>query len=345
MLGTVRGVSSEPARDVVAQAQQMSDELLFPRSIETDLRGTVSRELLDALAGAGLYGLFADPADGGLGLERDAGEAVIEALASGCLTTTFVWVQHLSTAALVSRNEGAVHDEWARPLASGERRSGIAFSHLRHHGPPALTATPVPGGHRLDGVAPLVTGWGLVDVVHVATMLGQDVVWLLVDATEAVTLQARRLRLAAVDASATVALTFAGHVVPAERVTLVQPLEEWLDQDARGLRTNGSLALGVARRCLRLLGPSALDDVLDATRARLAAAGRDELPEARAAASFVALDAAAALVAAGGGRTMLRESHAQRLAREAVFLLVQGQTPAIRAAQLRRVTSRGLTGT
>ncbi len=33
---------------------------------------------------------------------------------------------------------------------------------------------------------------------------------------------------------------------------------------------------------------------------------------------------------------MLVEEHAQRLAREAMFLLVFGQTPSIRAAQLRR---------
>ena len=46
---------------------------------------------------------------------------------------------------------------------------------------------------------------------------------------------------------------------------------------------------------------------------------------------------AAALMARGGGRAIRRDEHAQRLAREALFLLVQGQTPAIRAAQLGRL--------
>jgi hypothetical protein len=44
--------------------------------------------------------------------------------------------------------------------------------------------------------------------------------------------------------------------------------------------------------------------------------------------------ATAARVAAGAGRAMLLDQAAQRLARVALFLLVQGQTPAVRAAQL-----------
>jgi alkylation response protein AidB-like acyl-CoA dehydrogenase len=59
---------------------------------------------------------------------------------------------------------------------------------------------------------------------------------------------------------------------------------------------------------------------------------------ARAAASALAVRAASARVAAGGGRSMVTDHHAQRLAREALFLLVQGQTTAIRAAQVAALT-------
>jgi hypothetical protein len=107
-----------------------------------------------------------------------------------------------------------------------------------------------------------------------------------------------------------------------------------LEKDAAGLRTNGFLSVGVARRCLTLLGRTALDDELEDVRARLVAASVEALPSARARASLFAVDAAMALVAAGGGRSMVRQAHAQRLGREAMFLLVQGQTPAIRAAQM-----------
>jgi alkylation response protein AidB-like acyl-CoA dehydrogenase len=54
----------------------------------------------------------------------------------------------------------------------------------------------------------------------------------------------------------------------------------------------------------------------------------------RARASEFALRAATTLVVSGGGRSISLEHHAQRLAREALFLLVFGQTATIKAAQL-----------
>jgi alkylation response protein AidB-like acyl-CoA dehydrogenase len=339
-------VLAAPESGVLRRAHELADTVLFPASLRTDRAPIVSTALLDALADAGLYGLFASPSVGGLGLEREQGELVIEALAGGCLTTTFVWIQHLSTAALVSSLPGALHDEWARPLATGERKVGIAFSHLRRPDPPVLTAEPVDGGFLVDGSAPLVTGWGLVDAVHVAARTGPDITWLLVDAEEPPppTLTVRRLELAAVNASATVALRFDRHFVPEGRLSVVQPLAEWLERDAAGLRTNGSLSLGVGSRCVSLLGDEAarhsLVRRLDEARSALAGASVGELPAARATACLAALDCAAALVAAGGGRAMLRSEHAQRLAREAMFLLVQGQTPSIRRGQLDMLAAR-----
>jgi alkylation response protein AidB-like acyl-CoA dehydrogenase len=328
-------------------ARELADNLLFPRSLETDIAPLVPRELLDTLAEHGLYGLFTPPELGGLGLIREEGQAVIEALASGCLTTTFVWIQHLSTAA-VAAAEGPVRNEWARPFATGERRAGIAFSHLRHSSGPTVRATPVRGGFSVDGAAPLVTGWGLIDVVHLAALHGDDIIWLLMDAFEAPSLAVQPLRLAAVNASATVALRVSRHFVPESRVTMVQPLAEWLEKDAAGLRTNGSLAIGVGSRAVSLLEASGVEDRLvtrfrdrlEATRQELDGAAVPELPEARARASLFAVDVTSSLVASGGGRGMMLESHAQLLARWAMFLLVQGQTPPIRAAQLGLLAER-----
>jgi alkylation response protein AidB-like acyl-CoA dehydrogenase len=80
--------------DVVRVAQQIADEVLYPAALSTDAGDVVPRELLDALAGAGLYGLVAPPDAGGLGAGFPEVCAVHEALASGCLTTAFVWAQH-----------------------------------------------------------------------------------------------------------------------------------------------------------------------------------------------------------------------------------------------------------
>jgi alkylation response protein AidB-like acyl-CoA dehydrogenase len=61
------------------------------------------------------------------------------------------------------------------------------------------------------------------------------------------------------------------------------------------------------------------------------------MPEERARASELALRAATTLVVSGGGRSIAMDHQAQRLAREAIFLLVFGQTAAIKAAQLHRL--------
>ena len=141
-------------------------------------------------------------------------------------------------------------------------------------------------------------------------------------------------RLAAVNASATVTLTFNDHLVSADRVITIQPFDEWQARDRASLRLNGSLPLGVAGRCATLLGSGPLQNEVVARRDALDRASGEEMPAQRALASELALRAAATLVVAGGGRSIATDQHAQRLAREALFLLVFGQTSAIKAAQL-----------
>jgi hypothetical protein len=148
-----------------------------------------------------------------------------------------------------------------------------------------------------------------------------DIVWALVDVTAGPTLQAERLRLAAVNASATVTLSFDQHAVPAARVISIQPFDEWREQDRASLRLNGSLALGVARRCALLLESEALTAELDECRRSLDRASSEAMPEQRARASELALRAATELVVLGGGRAIALDHQAQRLAREALFLI------------------------
>ncbi len=193
--------------------------------------------------------------------------------------------------------------------------------------------------------APWVTGWGRIDALHVAARgPGGDIVWLLVDARERTGLEAERRRLVAVrqqlvavDASATVRLDFAGLEVPEERVIAVQEAVDLAAMMLARLRINGSLALGVVRRCCRLIGPSSLDDSLETCRRALDDAGIDDIAEARASASELALRAGAALMVREGSDSVLLDRHAQRLAREALFLLVFGTRPPIRAALLERL--------
>jgi len=328
------GGSDAPMSDemLVERAEALADDVLFPAALNVDAGGEVPVEQLNEIAAAGLYGLTSTEPTHGHAAAPETVYRVLEALASGCLTTGFVFAQHLGASAAAAASELPVHDELAAPLAAGHKRGGVAFAHILRPGPPMTTAVPTgtDGGYTMSGTAPWVTGWGHIDVFHAAARDGDDIVWALLDADESDSLQATRLDLAAVNSSATVVLEYRDHQVPAERITRIENFEAWRDNYRLGLRGNGSLALGVARRCCTLLDLDAYTTQLDQVRADLDTASTDDMPAARAAASAFAVQAAAALAAASGGSAVTRQHHAQRLVREATFLLVQGQTPQIR---------------
>src|SRR2546430_2295076 len=327
------------AAAILDQAREIADDVLFPAALGVDTADRVPASHLDLLAAEGFYGLAGPPELGGLGIADIATAGrLVEILANGCLTTTFVWLQHHG--AVLAAAGSALRDEFLEPLCRGRIRAGIALAGIRPGRTP-LRARAVDGGYVLDGDAPWVTGWGMVNVVHTAALADADtVVWCLLDAVEGPSLAVEPLRMSAVNASRTVHVRFTGHHVPAARVTGSMPYEEWLERDAAGLRLNGSLSLGVAKRCCRLIGPSRLDDEVIACRTALDAGTPQTMPEARAAASELAMRAASALAVATGSRAVLAGQHAQRLIREAAFLLVFGSRPPIHEALLRRLERR-----
>ena len=329
----------------VATARRLADELLFPAAADVEAAGEVPRSHLDALAAEGLYGI-AGPPDVGLALEPRAAGAVVEALASGCLSTAFIWIQHHgSVRALVGSDDAPVRARWLRRLCRGDVRAGVAIAGIRP-GIEPLRSTAVDGGWRLDGSVPWVTGWGRVDVVHTATVdASGDVRWLLVDAADAPTLRTTRQRLVAVDASSTVDVVLDGHVVPDDRVTRVTTYEEWSTADAAGLRPNGSLALGVVSRALRLAEEAGVDvsaerAEADDLRRQLYDVDDADVPSVRAGASELAWRSTGLLVTAHGARSVLAGQTANRLAREALFLQVFGSRAPIKAELLRRLARR-----
>jgi alkylation response protein AidB-like acyl-CoA dehydrogenase len=327
------------AAAVHEQATQIAAQVLFPAAMDVDASDRVPASHLDLLAAEGFYALAGPPEESGAGIDAAAACRVIEILAGGCLATTFVWLQHHSSVRAVSAAGGPLRAEWLGPLCRGIRRSGVALGGTQP-GPPLLRARPVAGGYLLDGSSPWVTGWGMVDTLYTAARDEQDnIVTALLAAEPGHTLSADPLRMVAVNASGTVSARFDGHFVPAGRVTAVLPHREWLARDAMNLRINGSLALGVAGRCCALIGPSPLDGELARRRADLDTAAPEQMPPARAAASELAIRAAAALVAVQGSRAILAGQHAQRLAREALFLLVFASRPAIKAHLAGRLTA------
>jgi alkylation response protein AidB-like acyl-CoA dehydrogenase len=329
-----------PVSSILERARAIADDVLLLSALATDASDLVPVASLDVLAREGFYGLDGPADAGGLDLDEAARQAVIETLASGCLSTTFVWIQHHSgLRAVAGSATPGLRETWLAPMCRGDVRGGIARAG-EIPGPPRLRADRTPHGLLLNGEAPWVTGWGRIDVLLVAAREGETVVRALMDATEAPTIEVERLRLVGADASGTFTLRFHDHLIPAERIVEEEPLAAVTARDPMTLRTNGSLALGVASRCCALMGETPLDTELVRVRQALDMGTPLTLPVARAHAAELALRAAAALIVHDGGRAILADHHGQRLAREALFLLVFGSRSSIRDALLGELTQR-----
>ena len=332
---------------VVEQVSEVAEGVLFPAAQETDRGERVPEGHLRDLAAAGAFGVNATCSP----VEK---RQIHRVLGGACGATYFVWAQHEAPVRLLtaSANE-ALRNRWLDRLLAGEVVGGTAFAHLRRPGPPLVRAEVDGDGWRLEGEAPWATGWGMAGVYSVGAITPSGtVLWVLLPA-ERLT-PTRPLELAAMQATATVRLTFDAAAVTTDDVMLEldRPLWDALDASI-GNRGNPAVQ-GLARRALDLLGATgpagadvaaALHPPLERTialneaLAEAADAGEvdvEALAAARADAVELAQRAALALLTAVGGRGMELTSPAQRLVREAAFYAIQGQTVAGRAAGLRR---------
>jgi alkylation response protein AidB-like acyl-CoA dehydrogenase len=331
----------------VAAARDLAERLLRPEAERVDVEG-VPRSHLDALAAAGLMDLTDVP--------PPTAREVAELLAAADASTWFVWTQHHSPVRTASRGSEQVRERWLPRLTSGEVLSGVAFTHLRRPGRPALAARRRGDGWVVDGEVAWLTSWALADVFLLGAQADDDVVWALVALGDRPEVSAAPLALAAMSGTSTVRVRVDGLAVGADDVVLVEPLADWRAADAARSADVSAAVFGVTVEAVRRLRErddptaSALADAVqpkvDALRASAYALMDDAGPgtrveerlRLRAEAQLLACHATAGLVCAGAGRSMLLDAAAQRLARVALFLLVQGQTTPARDATLRAMT-------
>jgi len=362
-------VTAEP--DLVAaceRARSVADDVLFLAAQATDRAALVPSTNIESLRDAGLLGLQGPVSvPGGLGASHATARPVFEAVAGGCGATAFVWAQHHGAVRRVAGGDGPARDTWLPRLCDGSTLAGIGFAYLRRPGPPAVRAERTVHGWRIDGEAPWITGWGLIDVLVVMARADEGtVVTAIVDqpgeqaALHAGTPQA----LAVMGATGTVALGFDGLEVSDRDVVGVQTDDGWRRRDRAGSALPPAAPLGIADRAISLLrerrsdqGAStvarsltgelderrtAADVVAEGIAGSMAGGGAidDDLVAAGAIERDRGLDLARrvtdALVAASGGGAISLEHPAQRLSREATFYLIQAQTADLRAASLAR---------
>lgn len=331
---------------LVVRARRLAEDLLAPQAEQVD-QGEVPAGHLAEIRGSGLLGLHAPKEYGGAAASSAVVRETAEILAGACCSTWFVQTQHHTPVLTLARSEGPVRERLLGRLATGELLSGVAYAHLRAYPRTPVRATRERGGWRFDGTVPWYTGWGLNDVMLLAGVTEADeALFAFAEARPQPGLRpSAPMRLAALSAARTVSLELDGLWLPEEAVALRTPYEQWAATDRERTANTNPAVFGVTGTALTLLD----EDTAAPFRARLTALrgeayaladhpaphGRHARRPALRTQAYELMGAVTtAAVVAGGGRSMLLTNRAQRLAREALFLMVQGQTHASRTAHL-----------
>ncbi|WP_327181267.1 acyl-CoA dehydrogenase family protein [Streptomyces sp. NBC_01334] len=336
---------------LVTRARSLADGLLAPHAEQVDQEEVPTSHLAE-IRRSGLLGLNAPKEYGGAAAPGAVLRETTEILAGACCSTWFVQAQHHTPVLTLARNEGPARERLLGPLATGELLSGVAYAHLRAYPRIPVRVTRERAGWRFDGTVPWYTGWGLNDVLLLAGLTDTDeVLFAFTEAREQPGLRASApLRLAALTAARTVSLELDGLWLPEEAVALRTLRERWSAADRLNTVNANPAVFGITEAALTLLD----EDTAAPLRARLTevrtqayaltdgSAPHEHLADRlalRTQASEVMRTATTAAVVTGGGRSMLLTNKAQRLAREALFLMVQAQTRESRAAHLDALTA------
>jgi alkylation response protein AidB-like acyl-CoA dehydrogenase len=336
---------------------------LAAAAIDTDRTGRWPEEQLQLCGQRGVFEWFVDPAWGGQAWsEADVVRGYL-ALSTACITTTFILTQRTGAC---RRIEGCHNDLLKQRLLPGLARGDlfgtVGISHLttsrRHLGKPVLTAEAIPGGFRLDGMSPWVTGGAAADVIVMAATLVENgsatdrQMLIAVPTDTAGVAVADPLPLIGVSASSTGPVHLKG-VEIAEEWLIAGPVENVMSSGL-GASTGGyetsTLAVGLAAAAINFLaaeaskrpdltGPttalraehsSLLNDLLHVVRGD-AACTKESI---RQRANSLALRATQAALSAAKGSGYVVGHPAGRWCREALFFLVWSCPQPVAAANL-----------
>ncbi|MEV0946726.1 acyl-CoA dehydrogenase family protein [Rhodococcus sp. NPDC049939] len=323
------------------RARDIAENVFVPAANTVDAEGKIPPNHFEVLAKAGFYGISAPPELGGPELSPDDRADLFEILFGSCLATAFTWAQHGGVVKrLATSPNTALRDTYWNGLVTGSVKSGISGAGAAPQ-PPLLHARRTESGYVLNGVAPFVTGWGIIDVVLFLARdeVDDSIVAMIVDAHPNKGVSVQTLPLIAAHASNTVRVGFENFQVSRDRVCEVITRDEFMAGETLLSKFNATMPLGIARRCFAELEKRAVDtstfaaqlptvrDHLDATLT-----GEYDRNVARAEAAVLAIRAATALMAATGSSSSVRGNTAERLAREAMLAMMVASRPELRTA-------------
>jgi alkylation response protein AidB-like acyl-CoA dehydrogenase len=282
---------------------------------------------------------------------------------SGALA--FLQTQHQSAGGLLasSKNE-SLKQQYLPYMSKGQVSVGVGFSHLRRHGDPIMTATPVQGGYQLEGTVPWVTGLGFFQDFIVGAELpdGRAVYGIVpfvetVQETGGAIAFSEPMELGAMSSTNTVTATFTHWFLAKERVLFIKPAGAIHENDKKNVLHHGFFALGCARAGLDIVEAAYQTkqlpfiklafDAFNEELTRCQSAMMQALPpdsqtweerlQLRAWAINLAQRCANAAVTVSSGAANYRYHAAQRVYREALVFAVSGQTTAVMEATLARL--------
>jgi alkylation response protein AidB-like acyl-CoA dehydrogenase len=343
-------------------AQTLISTTIAPHADQIDQDSEALAVAFNHLGQSNLLALRVPRSLGGAGADDTTFREFQELLARHSGALAFLQAQHQSAAALLAQsNNRDLQQDYLVHMGSGKVRVGISFAHLRRQ-PSPVQAIATPDGYRITGESPWVTGYGIFQTFIGAAALpdGRAVYGMVPFRTGqqagGTIVCGQPMELAALSSTATVTVQFQDWLLPSAQVVSVKPETAIAAQDRLNVLQPSFFALGCAAAGLDILATAAaakpfeflrsthtqLAQELATCRQRIFAAGSatdyDTQLNLRAWAIDLASRCAQAAVTASSGAANHRTHAAQRVYREALAFTVSGQTPAVMAATLAKLT-------
>ncbi|MGW6278656.1 acyl-CoA dehydrogenase family protein [Kribbella sp. NPDC055071] len=365
--------TSDDPTAFLAKVESYAAAVLLPQALETDRTGVTEQTVRD-LAGLGALNHLAPAVYGGADLDRDADRRLHEIIAGACFNTWLVWAQHGAQVARirqVSEQPDSIFDPTlAGRILRGEILLGAALSDVRRYPDRYVAARRTAAGWAFEGTISWVSGWGLNQWLGVAGVddgsAGRPrIVYALLPVGDGV--DNAPLQLSAAGGSRTERVTLHGVEVSDSHVLTVEDLDSWRAADLAAAADARAHHFGLAatvvdelrasshpaaRKVAETWAPQvarireqayALTDAV--TTAGPGAPQRiEERLDLKVAIGEVLATLTRALLISRAGHGLTGGDTAQLHARSALFLLVQGQTAAVREAQLRALANQEHTG-
>jgi len=319
------------------------------RAQELDRTGRWPEQDLHDLATLGALAWAVPGEFGGQGLDALEISLRYEQIAARSITTALVLSQRDSAVGLLeAANDTALRRRLLADAGAGCGWLTIGIAQLttsRQGGPPALIATPADGGYRLRGLIPWSTGARQSDFIIAGAAVdgtSDQLLFALPRDLPGVVIE-NPLELVALSASQTTMIRCEDALLPADHL-LLGPMPRVLSGARQSVRLpQAFLATGLCRGALDLIAEhdsararglvASFESELDSARAQVIAvcqgspqspeqSASEQIPRVRAMCNELALRITHAAVSIFKGSALLAEHPAQRLAREALFLLV-----------------------